>query len=132
VEGAALLVAAAANDGVGAGYMPGRLLGMGADMPLGVYRDWRRGCTTHGWNLIDTGRTLHLPDPQRVTCEFKMIAVADDDLVPPDAVGRARALYPEAVKRQKVLRPAEFGLKTIGHIPPFQRRNAALWPAILD
>jgi predicted alpha/beta hydrolase len=114
------------------GYLPGRMLGMGADLPLGVYRDWRRWCTTHGWHLTDVGRTLPLPDPQRVTCEVKMIAVADDDLVPPAAIWRARALYPEAVKRQQVLRPEDFGLQGIGHIPPFHRRNAVLWPAILD
>ena len=48
------------------------------------------------------------------------------------AVWRARALYPEAMKEQKVLRPCDFGLERIGHIPPFTRSNAVLWPAILD
>ncbi len=61
-----------------------------------------------------------------------MIAIADDDLVPPVAVWRARALYPEAMKAQMVLRPETFGLKSIGHIPVFHRRNAVLWPAMLD
>lgn len=115
-----------------AGYMPGRMVGLGADLPRGVYDDWRRWCTTRGWHLSDVGRTLPLPDPARVTARLRMIAVADDDLVPPQAVWRARALYPEAMKEQKVLRPADFGLQSIGHIPPFSRRNAVLWPAILD
>ena len=115
-----------------AGYLPGKLVGLGADLPRGVYEDWRRWCTTRGWHLSDVGRTLPLPDPARVTARLRMIAVADDDLVPPVAVWRARALYPEAMKEQKVLRPADFGLQSIGHIPPFTRRNAVLWPAILD
>jgi predicted alpha/beta hydrolase len=115
-----------------AGYMPGRMLGLGADLPRGVYEDWRRWCLTPGWHLADVGRSLPLPDPHRVTCRLKMIAVADDDLVPPAAVWRARALYPEAMKSQLVLRPEDFGLAAIGHIPPFHRRNAMLWPAILD
>ncbi|WP_128513901.1 alpha/beta hydrolase family protein [Tabrizicola thermarum] len=115
-----------------AGYLPGRMIGLGADLPRGVYEDWRRWCTTRGWHLSDVGRTLPLPDPARVTARLRMIAVADDDLVPPEAVWRARALYPEAMKEQKVLRPADFGLASIGHIPPFSRRNAVLWPAILD
>jgi predicted alpha/beta hydrolase len=114
------------------GYLPGRLVGLGADLPRGVYEDWRRWCITRGWHLSDVGRTLPLPDPARVTARLRMIAVADDDLVPPAAVWRARALYPEAVKEQKVLRPADFGLTRIGHIPPFARRNEVLWPAILD
>lgn len=115
-----------------AGYLPGRMVGLGADLPRGVYEDWRRWCLTRGWHLSDVGRTLPLPDPNRVTGSVRMIAVADDDLVPPEAVWRARALYPEAMKEQLVLRPADFGLESIGHIPPFQRRNAVLWPAILD
>jgi len=115
-----------------AGYLPGRLVGLGADLPRGVYEDWRRWCITRGWHLSDVGRTLPLPDPARVTARLRMIAVADDDLVPPEAVWRARALYPEAMKEQKVLRPGDFGLERIGHIPPFTRGNAVLWPAILD
>ncbi len=115
-----------------AGYLPGRIVGLGADLPRGVYEDWRRWCLTPGWHLSDVGRTLPLPDPQRVRGRLRMIAVADDDLVPPAAVWRAMALYPEAVKEQRVLRPADFGLRSIGHIPPFHRRNAVLWPELLD
>jgi predicted alpha/beta hydrolase len=115
-----------------ADYLPGGMVGLGADLPRGVYEDWRRWCTTPGWHLSDVGRTLPLPDPSLVKGRLRMIAVADDDLVPPAAVWRARALYPEAMKEQLVLRPAEYGLESIGHIPPFQRRNAVLWPAMLD
>ncbi len=114
------------------GYLPGRMVGLGADLPRGVYEDWRRWCLNPGWHLSDVGRSLPLPDPHRVKGHLRMIAVADDDLVPPAAVWRARALYPEAMKEQLVLRPEAFGLKSIGHIPPFHRRNAVLWPAILD
>ncbi|MCU0903244.1 MAG: alpha/beta hydrolase [Tabrizicola sp.] len=115
-----------------AGYLPGRTMGLGADLPRGVYEDWRRWCLTPGWHLSDVGRTLPLPDPQRVKGRLRIIAVADDDLVPPVAVWRAQSLYPEAIKEQLVLRPEDFGLQSIGHIPPFHRRNAVLWPAILD
>jgi predicted alpha/beta hydrolase len=115
-----------------AGYLPGTLVGLGADLPRGVYEDWRRWCLTPGWHLSDVGRTLPLPDVHKVRGTIRMIAIADDDLVPAAAVWRARALYPEAMKQQLVLRPADFGLASIGHIPPFQRRNAVLWPAILD
>jgi predicted alpha/beta hydrolase len=115
-----------------AGYLPGRLVGLGADLPRGVYEDWRRWCLTPGWHLSDVGRTLPLPDPGLVKGRLRMIAVADDALVPPAAVWRARALYPEAMKEQLVLRPADFGLESIGHIPPFQRKNSVLWPTMLD
>jgi hypothetical protein len=41
------------------------------------------------------------------------------------------ALYPRAIKRQLVLRPADHGLARIGHIAAFSRANAVLWPAII-
>ncbi len=115
-----------------AGYLPGGVLGLGADLPRGVYEDWRRWCTTPGWHLSDVGRRLPLPQPHLVRGALRMIAVSDDDLVPPAAVWRALALYPEARKQQLLLRPADFGLATIGHIAAFHRKNAVLWPAILD
>jgi hypothetical protein len=40
-------------------------------------------------------------------------------------------LYPEAWKEQHVLRPAELGLKEIGHIAAFHPKNKAAWPGIL-
>jgi predicted alpha/beta hydrolase len=114
------------------GYLPGRALGFGADLPLGVYRDWRRWCLTPGSHLADVGRRLPLPDPGRVTAEMRLVAVADDAWVPPAAVWRLMAHYPEAVKRQLVLRPGDFGLPRIGHLGAFHRASAALWPALVD
>ena len=45
--------------------------------------------------------------------------------------GRLMQLYPEAWKEQHVLKPAELGLKHIGHIAAFHPRNKAAWPGIL-
>jgi predicted alpha/beta hydrolase len=114
-----------------AGYLPGRMFGMGADIPAGVYWQWRRWCTTRGFYLTDIGRTLPVPDWQAVTAPAKFVAVADDDMVPPAAVWRAMTLYPEARKRQQVLRPVSAAAARIGHMGAFRRENAALWPEIL-
>jgi predicted alpha/beta hydrolase len=96
-----------------------------------VYRDWRRWCTTRGFHLAEVGRRLPLPDAGAVRGEMRVVAVADDAWVPPAAVWRGMALYPEAVKRQVVIRPADFALGRIGHLGCFARRNAAVWPALL-
>jgi len=114
------------------GYLPGRALGLGLDLPLQVYLDWRRWCLSHGWNARDFGTRLPMPEPARVRARMRLIAVADDDLVTQPAVWRLMARYPEAHKRQMVLRPADHGLKRIGHLDAFNRKNAVLWPAIID
>ena len=61
-----------------------------------------------------------------------LIAIADDVMVPPPAVWRLMGVYPQAEKRQLVLRPADFGLDRIGHLGPFHKRNAVVWPALVD
>jgi predicted alpha/beta hydrolase len=114
------------------GYLPGRRLGFGADLPLGVYEDWRRWCLTPGSFLSDVGRVLPLPEPGLVTADMRTVAIADDDWVPPPAVWRLMSLYPEATKRQLVLRPKDFGLAKVGHLGAFHRSNSVVWPALVD
>lgn len=114
------------------GFAPGRWLGFGADLPLGVYQDWRRWCLSPGLHLSDVGRRLPAPDVRVVTAQMKIVAMADDPWVPPNAVWRLMALHPEAEKRQMVLRPADYGLRAIGHMGPFHRSNSVVWPALVD
>lgn len=113
------------------GYLPGRMIGFGVDLPAGVYRQWRTWCLRPGFWLGDVGRTLPAPDTASVTAQMKVVAVADDDVVPPAAVWRIMALYPQATKRQLVLRPGDFGLRKIGHIGAFARKNQVVWPALI-
>jgi predicted alpha/beta hydrolase len=114
------------------GYAPGQRLGFGPDLPLGVYEDWRRWCLTRGFHLSDVGQRLPAPDFRLVTADMRIVSVADDVMVPAPAVWRLMALYPEATKKQLVLRPADHGLPQIGHLGAFHRKNATLWPALVD
>lgn len=113
------------------GYLPGRLLGLGPDIPASVYWQWRRWCTKKGFYMNDVGGDLPYPDFAAFRGRLKAVAVSDDFMVPPVAVWRLMQLYPEAYKSQLTLRPQDYGLKSIGHIGMFRKENAALWPAIL-
>ncbi|MDU8944415.1 alpha/beta hydrolase family protein [Ovoidimarina sediminis] len=110
------------------GYLPGKILGLGADLPAGVYWQWRRWCTTRGFYLGDIGATLPMPEFRAFTGHLRAVAIADDGMVPPAAVWRLLQTYPEAWKSQAVIRPAG---RPIGHIAVFSPENAAHWPAIL-
>lgn len=113
------------------GYLPGRLLGVGPDLPGPAYSQWRRWCTTHGCHLADIGIGLPEPDPKRVSCPVKFVAISDDVMVPPTAVWRLMQTYPEAHKSQLTVRPEDHGLRSIGHIGVLGAKAAACWPSIL-
>lgn len=114
-----------------AGYLPGRALRLGPDVPLGVYRQWRRWCTSPGFYHSDVGHSLPPANWTGLTAPMTFIACSDDVMVPPVAVWRLMQNYPEARKTQHVLRPAAFQLETLGHIDIFAEKNRAAWPAIV-
>jgi len=113
------------------GRLPGLVWGATGDLPRGVFRQWRRWCTARGFHLGDIGKLLPVPDFRAFCGEARFIAMADDAMVPPAATWRLMQFYPEARKRQKVVRPADYGLKRVGHIAAFHRDNAVLWPDIV-
>ncbi|MCA2012198.1 alpha/beta fold hydrolase [Cereibacter sphaeroides] len=113
-----------------AGYMPGRRLLLGADLPAGVYWQWRRWCTSRDFYRADIGHSLPQPDYTRTTAELTLCVAADDVVVPPVAVRR----YAEALKasgaRFRQLDPAALGLRKLGHIEILGRGNEAAWAAL--
>jgi predicted alpha/beta hydrolase len=113
------------------GYLLDRILGLPFDLPKRVYLQWRRWCTTDGFHLSDVGSTIPHPDWSAVTAPVKLVAVADDPMVPPAAVWRLMQAYPEASKRQLTLHPSAFGLKKIGHLHTFAREKPVLWPSLI-
>ena len=109
------------------GYMPGKRLRFGEDLPGGVYWQWRRWCTTRSFYAADLG--ARLPAPQwRQDIPVRLVSFSDDDLIPPHCVERlAREGY-EGKAQVDVIEPDG----PVGHLSMFARRNAALWPKLLE
>lgn len=112
------------------GYLPGRMLGFGSDLPSGVYWQWRKWCTSPDSYLPELGDTLPQVDWGRTTAPVDVIALEDDQTVPPPAVWRLAELYGPAARRH-LLAPAAFGLREVGHIGAFARRSRAIWPQLI-
>ncbi|MEM7631199.1 MAG: hypothetical protein AAF227_04155 [Pseudomonadota bacterium] len=110
-----------------AGYLPGRRLRFGEDLPAGVYWQWRRWCTSRGFHAADVGPRLPAPE-WRHNIPVRLVAFSDDDLIPPHCVQRlAREGY-EGQAEVEVITPSA----PVGHLSVFARRNAALWPKVLE
>ncbi len=110
------------------GYMPGKAMGLGADLPAQVYWQWRRWCTSKSFYENDPALPPLAPP---YTGPLKIIAMEDDVMMPPKSVWKLERYYPEAQISRQRLRPQDYGLNRIGHIEVFNRRNAALWPDII-
>lgn len=111
------------------GYLPGHWLGLGNPLPKGVFWQWRGWLLRRG-NMAADPRIGALTQPG-FTGPLSMISIEDDWMIPPPAVARMAAWHPKAQITHTTLSPSDFGLKSIGHIHPFARRNQALWPALI-
>ncbi len=112
------------------GYLPGRRIGLGADLPAGVYWQWRRWCTTRGFFAGDA--SLPEASPEAFRGDLRLVALADDVTIPPPVVHRLAEAYPAARNvERRVLAPADHGLGAVGHLGAFAARNAAIWPALI-
>ena len=78
------------------GYMPGRLLGAGADLPKGVFWQWRRWCLSRRFYRPDWGGALPEPRFDAVRCPVTLVSISDDVMVPPRAVAGLQLFYPHA------------------------------------
>ncbi len=112
------------------GYLPGRMIGFGADLPPLVYWQWRKWCTSRQSYLPEAGQGLPAADWGRSDAQVEMFAFTDDQVIPPKCVWRLADVYGPAAQRHE-LNPGDFGLEDVGHLGAFARRNAAVWPKLM-
>lgn len=111
------------------GHLPLRALGLGHDIPAGVYRQWRSWCLSPRFQTDDPA--LPRTDASALRCPVRMIAVADDALCPSVAVWRLMRAYPMARKTQAVLSPGMLGLPRLGHLHVLGKEGAAGWASVV-
>ena len=115
------------------GYLPWRLLGMGEDLPLDVYRQWRRWCQYPRYFFDDPAMR-----GQRLTERFDAVRTPivalnalDDHWAPPASRDAFVAAYRHAECRTVDLHPASLGLTSIGHMGYFRPSARPLWDEVL-
>lgn len=115
-----------------AGYLPWSRLGMGEDLPLDVYRQWRQWCRFPRYFFDD-------PDMKATTerfgdVRFPIVAVnaLDDAWAPPASRDAFMAGYRNTAVRAVTIDPRGAGLGPIGHMGYFRPRALPLWNEALD
>lgn len=114
-----------------AGYMPGKRLLLGADLPAGVYWQWRRWCTRRDFYDSDIGHSLPRPNYALEGPEITICTASDDMVVPPVAVRRYAAALAPSGASYRIFAPADYGLSSLGHVEVLARDKAPLWADLL-
>jgi predicted alpha/beta hydrolase len=109
------------------GYLPSARMGLGEDLPLGVYRQWRRWCGRPGHWFDDPER-----DFARAFARVRVPVVAfnstDDRWATPRSAARFMAGYSAAAVELRTVGPAAVGGRPIGHMGYFRAGVAEpLW-----
>lgn len=115
------------------GYLPGKAPGLGQNMPMGVFRDWKRWCTNRDLHRSDWGGALPRPADPPFAGRLTLIGASDDEMIPPEVVRDLAGFYPAArITEYREITPEAAGLPRLGHIGAFAPRARALWPLIAD
>ncbi len=115
------------------GYHPMSKFGMGEDLPMEVYRDWKRWCALPNYFFDD-------PAAHEITNKFSEVhiplaaAVSIDDLwAPPSSRDAFFKGYSGAKVDRIDFTPKNFGITNIGHMGYFRAAvGAKLWDSMFD
>ncbi|MFZ3454757.1 alpha/beta fold hydrolase [Arthrobacter sp. 7Tela_A1] len=110
------------------GYVPGRRMGLGEDMPAAAMLEWSKWSRTPGYFFDDP--TMHARErTARVRTSVLCIGLDDDPWATPAQIGVIARQLVNAKVEIRTYSPSEAAVGTIGHMGYFRRGpGALLWP----
>ncbi len=115
------------------GFLAWGRLGMGEDLPYGVYRDWKRWCTYPRYFFDDPTMADSVAQSfDRVRTPVVAANSVDDRWAPPASRDAFMSGYRNAPLRSVDLEPRTYGLDSIGHMGYFRRNAQPLWDEVLE
>ena len=110
------------------GYLPWSMLGMGEDLPLDVYRQWRAWCRHPRYFFEDPLIAAEVTASfDRVRTPIVAANALDDHWAPPASRDAFMAGYRHASWRGIDIDPASAGIGPIGHMGYFRPQAEPLW-----
>lgn len=113
------------------GYLPWSKLNMGADLPKGVYTEWRKWCKNPTYFFADKHlRSELLEKYAQVKTPIIGVSALDDDWALPNSRYAFMQHYSNAEKKFINISPEDVGMKQIGHMGYFRKDAAQIWDKI--
>lgn len=115
------------------GYLAWKRFGLGEDLPLDVYRQWKHWCRFPDYWFDDPDVSEEISALfARVTVPITATNSVDDRWSTPAARDAFYRHYVNADLTTRDLRPADIGQKSIGHMGYFRKGSESLWDSLLD
>lgn len=114
------------------GYLPWSKFNMGADLPKGVYEQWRKWCKNPTYFFADPEQAELKPLYAQVQTPIYAVAALDDDWALPSSRYAFMQHYQQAEMHYINISADQFGLKQIGHMGYFRKGSEAIWDKILE
>lgn len=114
------------------GFLAWSRLGMGEDLPVDVYRDWKHWCRYPRYFFDDPAMAEQVRRRfDRVRTPIVAANAIDDLWAPPASRDAFMAGYRNAQLQQVDLDPRQLGIGPIGHMGYFRRKAQPLWDDVL-
>lgn len=114
------------------GYLGWSVLGMGEDLPLGVYKQWKHWCRFANYFFDDKLYPEMKSTFAAVKTPIKAINATDDRWASPKSRDAFLKHYEGSLLEIEDIEPNTFQLKNIGHLGYFRAQSRILWPDILN
>ena len=113
------------------GYLAWSAFGMGCDLPIDVYRQWKKWCANPRY-FFDDPEVRHIVRRfARVRAPLMAANSIDDPWAPPASRDAFIAGYANAPRQVLDIDPARFGMSAIGHLGYFRPAAVRLWKSAL-
>ncbi len=113
------------------GFSPWKLLGMGENLPLDLFHQWRRWCSFPHYYFDDPTMQGELHSYSQVTTPLAFVNATDDKWATPRSRDAFVAGYLNAPIERIDIAPQSLGLKQIGHMGYFRQGAEGLWDEAL-
>ena len=112
------------------GYAPTAWLGLGENLPAQVGRQWGQWCAAGGYATNAVRAGLAADFHAQVRTPIVVLHAEDDDIATPATVRDLLRTLPASPRATLHVRPADHGLRGIGHLDWFRQSHRALWPLL--
>ena len=112
------------------GYLPWSKLKMGADLPIDVYKQWRKWCKNPTYFFADPEQQALIQQYAQVKTPIYAVSALDDDWALPNSRHAFMQHYAQAPMQFINIAATDYGLKQIGHMGYFRKGSEKIWDEI--